>query len=227
MNIATINNLAGASFISSGSLGIDNSITNDVGVNAFNNFGTLSKVGGNNLVISVPFNNAGLVQIQQGTIQFNGPFTQSSATGRIVMAGGNLYYPGTLAIQGGSLEGNGNVVGDVQLYGNLLPGQSAGALTFIGSLALQSSTNTVVELGGTAMGAYDRINVMGPLTLGGSLQVSLTNGFTPAPGTSFDILDWGTLSGNFSTVQLPPLPGTLSWNTTQLYSTGVLSVVNR
>jgi hypothetical protein len=49
-------------------------------------------------------------------------------------------------------------------------------------------------------------------------------GFTPAAGNSFDILDWGTLSGTFSTINLPALSG-LAWNTSQLYSTGVLSVV--
>ncbi len=47
--------------------------------------------------------------------------------------------------------------------------------------------------------------------------------FTPAAGQSFDILD-GTLSGTFSSVSLPSLPSGLMWNTSKLYTTGVLSV---
>ena len=39
-------------------------------------------------------------------------------------------------------------------------------------------------------------------------------------------MDWDTLSGKFSSLVLPALSSALSWNTTQLYTTGVLSVTN-
>ena len=61
------------------------------------------------------------------------------------------------------------------------------------------------------------------LSLGGTLKVSLINGFQPLAGNSFDILDWGTLSGTFSAIQLPTIT-TGIWNTTQLYTSGVLSI---
>jgi hypothetical protein len=41
---------------------------------------------------------------------------------------------------------------------------------------------------------------------------------------SFDIIDWGNLSGTFATVTLPTLSSGLTWNTLQLYDTGILSV---
>ena len=226
LNGATISNLAGATFNSSGAVGFDNYIVGSSGVNAFNNFGTLNKTAGNSLAISVPFNNAGLVQIQQGTVQFNGLFTQSTSTGRIVLAGGNLYSPGTLAIQAGSLEGNGAVVGNVQLNGSLLPGPSAGTLTFIGGLALQSGATTAVELSSSTSGGYDRVNVVGPLILGGTLQISLISNFHPSLGDSFDIFDGNTVAGTFASLQLPTLNGQIVWDTTQLNSKGVLSVAS-
>lgn len=71
---------------------------------------------------------------------------------------------------------------------------------------------------------FDQIRVQGQLTLGGTLNVSLINGFVPATGNSFDILDWGTLTGTFSSLQLPALPGGLQWNTSQLTTIGVLSI---
>ena len=43
-------------------------------------------------------------------------------------------------------------------------------------------------------------------------------------GNSFDILDWGTLSGKLDTVDLPTLDGRLVWDSSQLYITGALSV---
>jgi hypothetical protein len=82
-----------------------------------------------------------------------------------------------------------------------------------------------MEIGGTTRGSqYDAIVASGTLALAGTLQVSLINGFSPAAGNSFDILDWSTLTGTFATLNLPALAAGLSWNTSQLYTSGVLSV---
>jgi hypothetical protein len=43
----------------------------------------------------------------------------------------------------------------------------------------------------TPGGGYDQIQASGTLSLGGTLAVSLINGFTPVAGNSFDILEWG------------------------------------
>src|SRR5207253_540424 len=48
----------------------------------------------------------------------------------------------------------------------------------------------------------------------------------PAAGNSFDVFDWNALAGTFATLQLPALSSGLSWNTSQLYTSGVLSVVS-
>ena len=66
----------------------------------------------------------------------------------------------------------------------------------------------------------------GALTAGGTLGISLVSGFQPIAGDSFDILDWGSLNGSFSAIQLPAFGGGLAWNTSQLYVTGVLGVIS-
>src|SRR5262249_9334561 len=68
--------------------------------------------------------------------------------------------------------------------------------------------------------------VNGITTLGGTLAVSLQNGFMPAWLDHFDVLDLSFHGGTFSTLQLPKLSGTLVWSTRNLYATGVLSVVD-
>lgn len=70
------------------------------------------------------------------------------------------------------------------------------------------------------------MHVSGAVALGGTLQVTLINNFVPSVGNTFDILDWGSLSGGFSTIQLPALSNGLAWSTNQLFATGVLSVVH-
>jgi hypothetical protein len=81
-----------------------------------------------------------------------------------------------------------------------------------------------MELGGTTPGGgYDRLQVAGQLSIGGALSVSLINGFTPAAWSSFDLLDWGSLAGTFSSISLPTLP-VGQWDTSKLYVDGTLSV---
>jgi hypothetical protein len=82
-----------------------------------------------------------------------------------------------------------------------------------------------IEIGGTTVGSqFDQVHVTGQLALDGTLNVSLINSFTPVIGNSFDILDWTTLSGTFSTIQLPSLTGA-AWDISQLYTTGTLNVL--
>src|ERR1700733_12957714 len=83
-----------------------------------------------------------------------------------------------------------------------------------------------LQLGGDTPGSYSKLDVAGGLSLSGKLTVSLVNGFSPSLGNSFDLLDWGSLSGHFSSVGLPALSAGLAWNSTQLYTTGVLAVVS-
>ncbi len=89
-----------------------------------------------------------------------------------------------------------------------------------------ASTGTLgIEISGAANSSqYDHVTILGQLLLGGTLNVVLAGGFAPSAGNSFDILDWGSITGTFSSIELPTLSGGLQWNTSQLYTTGTLSV---
>jgi hypothetical protein len=83
-----------------------------------------------------------------------------------------------------------------------------------------------MELGGTQPGVeYDQLAALGELGLGGSLELRLLDGYEPRGGEVYDLLEWGTLSGEFHALNLPPLADGLSWDTTALYSTGSISVI--
>ena len=125
----------------------------------------------------------------------------------------------------GTLNGNGGVVGNVSNGGVVAPGNSPGALTITGNYSQTSNGKLQIELGGITPGsAYDQLLVNGNVSLNGTLDVALVNSFMPSVGNAFDILDWGTLGGTFSTLQLPSLTGGLTWNTSRLYTDGILSI---
>jgi hypothetical protein len=98
-------------------------------------------------------------------------------------------------------------------------------LTINGDLTL--SGTTVMELGGTERGiTYDAMDVTGSIVFGGTLTVSYITAYTPLLNDSFNLFSrTGGSSSAFSVLNLPALDAGLSWNTTNLYTSGTISVV--
>ena len=136
-----------------------------------------------------------------------------------VTSGSTVAHFGTLAGEGSFTGGGTNFV-----EGNLSPGNSPGMMSFDGNLVLGITSTTLMELAGTETGEYDRLLVAGSLEVGGGLEVELLNGFTPTIDNVFQIFDAMDLSGTFSSVVLPDLLGNLGWDSSQLYTSGTLSV---
>ena len=57
------------------------------------------------------------------------------------------------------------------------------------------------------------------------LNVTFIDGFSPPSGHTFDILDFGTISGGFRQFNLPGVNSRLTWDTSGLYTTGELVLV--
>ena len=46
-----------------------------------------------------------------------------------------------------------------------------------------------------------------------------------ANGATFNLFDWGSATGTFSAVNLPSLDGPLSWDQSNLYTNGTITVI--
>jgi hypothetical protein len=110
------------------------------------------------------------------TFENYGLMRKSSGTGVSVITGGFSNQGGCVEVDSGSLS--------VNAYA-----QGGGTLT--------------IALGGIGSGQGGQLNVSGSATLGGPLQVVLTGGFAPAPGNQFQILSCSSLSGAFSSTNVP------------------------
>ena len=100
------------------------------------------------------------------------------------------------------------------------------AVLYEGDLVLGGTSSLTLELGGLLLGGqYDHLNVGGTFTEDGALDVVLYSGFAPHFGDTFDLFDAGSISGSFDDVNLPPLPGDLTWDDSRLASSGTLRVV--
>ncbi len=133
-----------------------------------------------------------LFKLGAGTWTLGGDNTYSGQTtvssGTLVVDGSQPQSPVT--VNGTATLGGSGVVGNLQVFGALVPGSSAGILTS-SNVAFTSQGDYFVELGGPAPGTgYDQLNVRGTNQLGSStLHVSLLSGFAPFEGEQFVIVN--------------------------------------
>jgi autotransporter-associated beta strand protein len=164
-------------------------------------------VGANNtstLFSGVISGTGSLVKTGAATLTLTGANTYSGVTSNL---SGTLLVDGSLSstavqVRPGSVLGG---VGQVQaisvfVNGTIRPGASPGNLS--ASTVLFPLGTLDIELNGLVAGTeYDRLTASGTVTLGGTLQVS--PGFTPAPGSSFTILNKtsaGAITGTFNSL---------------------------
>jgi len=219
---STFNNRANATF----EVSFDHEIATS-GASVFNNAGIFTKSGGTGATtVKTAFNNTGTVNANSGALVFSGPFTQTA--GAFVLNGGTVTTTGgVLDIAGGLLGGTGTIIGGVTLRtgATLSPGHSAGLLSIVGNLVLNSGSQAIFELGGLGEGSgYDHVEASGTITLGGNLVVRVIDGFALESGAIFNLFDAASQSGSFASLDLPPLVAGLSWDTTELASTGLLRI---
>ncbi|MEQ9408902.1 MAG: CARDB domain-containing protein, partial [Fuerstiella sp.] len=114
---------------------------------------------------------------------------------------GAISVPKLELLSGASLDGDGTIDGDLlNTAGHIRPGNTIGILTVTGNFENSANGQVTVELGGTqAVTDYDTVQVLGTAILDGRLNVSLTNGFTPAIGDSFQILQFDSRVCDFLT----------------------------
>ncbi len=186
--------------------------------------------------------NNGAMAFSGGTMDIYGDVT-NAAGGRIVTSGAgatttffdDLVHNGTEIFTGanastvifGASTGAGPFTGTGTVYsiGDLRPGNSPATVTYGGGLVLGTSTTLTMELGGTIEGTqYDSLHVANSFAADGILALSLINGFAPALGNTFDLLDFASITGTFDSFMLPALAQYLAWNTSALYTTGEVSV---
>jgi hypothetical protein len=211
-NGATLNNLV------NGTLDIQTDValtTNNASpMLVINNAGRFVKSAGmQTSLIAANLNNSGTLEVEAGTLQFQGSWSQTA--GSTTVDGGTVLGATLLSIGGGTLAGTGTIQATVVPAtvvngGVTSPGGSPGTLTLgPGENYQQGAGGTLrIELGGHNPGTnYDQLVVGGNASLAGTLELLLIKGFVPQPGDQFQILTCGSQTGAFSQINAPALSG--------------------
>ncbi len=108
---------------------------------------------------------------------------------------------GTTLAAGACLSGTGLLVSDLTNEAVLSPGNSPGVFQIEGNYQQTAAGVLDMEIGGSAAGLYDQLQITGNVVLEGALRLKLLNDFATRirPSDTFTILTCtGTRSGTFS-----------------------------
>src|SRR5262249_40107703 len=136
-----------------------------------------------------------------GTFTETATYAQSASTGVTQVDGILTTTNSTVSLTGGTLKGTGTITANVTNAASFAPGGSPGILTISGNYTQTSAGTLNLEIGGTSASNpdFDRPQISGASSLSGTLNVSLINGFVPAPPQSFRVMTFGSRSGDFTT----------------------------
>ena len=184
----------------------------------------------------------------QGVMAFSGGSTDirgdvlNTGGGRIVVAGGSVVtfyddvvhngteiriHAGSRAVFFGSQSGSGAFTGSgtVEYADDLRPGNSPAEVSYGGDVVLNPTATLYAELGGTSPGTrFDRITVADVIELGGVLRVEYIDGFTAAPGDSFELITAGRVVGTFDQIAFPDAQDWYAQYTGQALIVGIQAV---
>ena len=201
------------------------------------NAGLLRKTGGTGTArLDDSFTNAGTLETRSGTLRLTAS-NCSQIAGFTRLLSGGLQVDQGYTLWGGMLSGSNTLTGNLDNESVVSPSESSWTnpgpsaaqpahLTIAGNY-VQVNGALVLEVGGTTPGTdSDLMEVTGTATLGGTLDIVLRDGFTPAANSSSDVYTIFTglaINGCFAALNRP---SGWAWLLQYVGSVLVLTMVN-
>ncbi|HXI84312.1 MAG TPA: pectinesterase family protein [Verrucomicrobiae bacterium] len=184
--------------------------------------------GGKDFTVgSATFATNNTLVIGTGSSVSNNSVVVISAGNSLNLQGGVLQTSGTVT-NSGTIKGFGSIAGNtiVPSGGLLAPGNgtAVGQIAFSNNLTLASGSKTLLKLDKSQGASNDSVSFFGTTTYGGTLTVTNV-GPTLTGGDTFQVFAAGAFATDFAITNLPPLSPSVSWDTSQMHSQGVISVV--
>ena len=142
------------------------------------------------------------IELERGELNNSGEIHFHPAILEEAILGPKIFHN----LSNGTIWGTGTIDGtayDNQGLMNPGIGVDEGVFTIIDSYN-HSQGSITFEIGGLSgpgkNGGHDQVNVNGPLTLGGTCNINLINGYNPSIGDSFILMNCNGRTGNFATI---------------------------
>jgi T5SS/PEP-CTERM-associated repeat protein len=169
----------------------------------------------------------GEITLRNGTMRvgnFNSEGTQFTNSSLLAAVGGENHFYGRVQIPAGSPTMSGEIAitndsvmifhDDVNLQGGMMTVFAGSKATLLEDLSLMTGSTLLADISGSSIDTeYGEIEVVGNVSLGGTVRAVVSDGYTPQAGDSFPILkSVGGIAGTLTMTDMPPLPNRLMWD---------------
>lgn len=194
--------------------------------------GGVNKVGGGTVVFTGVTNTYTLgTVVSEGTLLINATPVGGSGVGT-----GNLTVASGATLGGASGRVKLAADNSININGTIDVGDGSGAAIMFfdtsgaGAFNLNAGSTISLDIWTNTLTGVDRIVTQNTTNVilddTSTLSVANAGAVTFASGDTFNLFDWAnTPTGTFGTVLLPTLTGGLTWDTSDIYNTGTISVV--
>jgi PKD repeat protein len=166
--------------------------------------GGLTVRNGRSVTTSGPLTTAGTVTVgSTASLTSTGLYRQTGGATRLESATASLTATGVrVEVQGGTLSGIGTIAPQLRATGGTIaPGNSPGVLMVAGSVILEPTSKTEIEINGDSPGTdYDRLQATGSVAVDGTLVLKKGASYDPPLGQTFDVVQGASRTGSFSGV---------------------------
>ena len=213
--------------------GTTSQIINQSSANALAGFatnnGSFTLAGNRSFTAASNFTNTGTLTINGGSTFSVGTHVFTQTAGKTA-DNGTLSASGGVKLNGGSLFGTGSITGTLtsSSAGTITPGTSStttGILKDTGTYTQNSGKLNISIKGATAGTQYDQFNPT-KAALSGTLNISRPTGFIPTIGSTFKIMNFGSETGTFGTVNGQAINSTEHFTVSYQPTDVLLSVVS-
>lgn len=157
----------------------------------------LTQGGATTTVTGSRFTNRGTSRVATGgALALDAATDYVQTAGSTALEGGTISAARDLQIQGGELRGIGTVAANVVNAGHVNPDVGTTPIYIQGNYIQTSGGSFQAALSGASLS--NRLAVSGNASLDGVLATSVADGFIVTGGTSFNVLSYGSVSGEFS-----------------------------
>ncbi len=227
LGMAGATSVVGGTFDSSGTGAVGMTVGGVSDISDVTNEGDFDIFGnGTTIQIAGPVVNNGTITINADTNIFNAVLsfvtdTSIAGTGTIhLINAGNSNdaqlqaaagFTGTIG-SGQMVTGDGQIDNTIQMNGVIDPSGTTREFQ-IDDLSIGSTGGMVADLGGLLVGEFDRLVLGGgdTINLDGTLTVQIDDGYVPMFLDTWDIIDGGTVNGEFADHIFPPSPAGLEY----------------
>ncbi|EGG17402.1 hypothetical protein DFA_08397 [Cavenderia fasciculata] len=164
----------------------------------FSNNGTIQSDA--DISIEVQLNNQGTLHIVNSTNINMAKYVQSG--GVLTVGGGSVSSNNSIDIQGGAIQGQGQINGDIQQSGGTIGSRSQSSDKFNINGSLEQTNNSTILILINTFNDFSQLNISNNANFSGTIEIRVAKNLTESSQVEIPIINYSQSNGDFSKINI-------------------------